>query len=124
MEEDILTKLFAEELETGYETVNHYYGEYIEKIEEPDDIKEFAETLAEELRDDYGGALSEDERSKFHYALMFNSMTIAWKRMVKHQIKEGEVEEKFFDEDDLDITKGLVSNEHYTKMKEGLDVHE
>ena len=53
---------------------------------------------------------------------MFNSMTIAWKRMVKHQIKEGEEEEEFFDEDDLDINKGLVINEHYTKMKEGLDI--
>ena len=50
---------------------------------------------------------------------MFNSMTIAWKRMVKHKIKEGELEEEDYDEDDLDITKGLVSNEHYTKMEKG-----
>ena len=92
----------AEELGEGYETVNQYYGSHIEEIEEPDDIKEFAETLAEELRDDYGGALSEDERSKFHYALMFNSMTIAWKRMLKHQIKEGEEDEESYKEDDLD----------------------
>ena len=72
----------------GYETVNQYYGSYIEKIEEPHDIKEFAENLAEELRQDYGGELSEDERSKFHYALMYNSMTIAYKRMLKEQVKE------------------------------------
>lgn len=123
MKQDILTKLFAEELGEGYETVNQYYGSYIEEIEEPDDIKEFAETLAEELRQDYGGELSEDERSKFHYALMFNSMTIAYKRMLKQLIKDGDQEEEDWDEDDLDITKGLVSNEHYTKMLEGLDVH-
>ena len=113
MKQDILTKLFAEELGEGYETVNQYYGSYIEEIEEPDDIKEFAETLAEELRQDYGGELSEDVRSKFHYALMFNSMTIAYKRMMKHQIQEGEEEEEFIDEDELDETKGLVSNVHY-----------
>jgi hypothetical protein len=56
--------------------------------------------------------------------LMFNSMTIAWKNMVKHQIKEGEEREEDFDKDELDITKGLVSNEHYTKMNDGVDVHE
>ena len=112
MKQDILTKLFAEELDGDYETINQSYESYIEKIEEPDDIKEFAETLAEELRQDYGGELSEDERSKFHFALMFNSMTIAYKRMMKHQIQEGE-EEEFFDEDELDETKGLVSNVHY-----------
>ena len=116
MEQDILTKLFAEELGEGNETVNQYYGSHIEEIEEPDDIKEFAETLAEELRDDYGGALSEDERSKFHYALMFNSMTIAWKRMLKHQIKEGEEDEESYKEDDLDETKGLVHNQHYNEL--------
>ena len=124
MEPDILNKLFTEELGESEELVNDYYGSFIVEIEEPDDIMVFAETLAEELRQDYGGKLSEDERSKFHYALMFNSMTIAWKRMVKHKIKEGELEEEDYDEDDLDITKGLVSNEHYTKMEEGLDVHE
>jgi hypothetical protein len=59
------------------------------------------------------GELSEDERSKFHFALMFNSMTIAYKRMMKHQIQEGEEKEEFFDEDELDETKGLVSNVHY-----------
>ena len=124
-EEDILTKLFAEELgDESYETINDYYGNFIEEIEDTDDIKVFAETLSEELRDDYGGKLSEDERSKFHYALMFNSMTIAWKNMVKHQIKEGEEREEDFDKDELDITKGLVSNEHYTKMNDGVDVHE
>ena len=123
-EEDILTKLFAEELGDSYELVNDYYGKFIEEIEDTDDIKVFAETLSEELRDDYGGKLSEDERSKFHYALMFNSMTIAWKNMVKHQIKEGEEREEDFDKDELDITKGLVSNEHYTKMNDGVDVHE
>ena len=124
MEPDILNKFFAEELGESEELINDYYGSFIEDIEEPDDIKVFAETLTEYLREDYGGELSEDERSKFHYALMFNSMTIAWKRMLKHQIQEGEREEEDFDEDDLDITKGLVSNEHYTKMEEGLDVHE
>ncbi len=112
MKQDILTKLFAEELDGDYETINQSYESYIEEIEEPDDIKEFAETLAEELRQDYGGELSEDERSKFHYALMFNSMTIAYKRMMKHQIQEGE-EEEFIDKDELDETKGLVSNVHY-----------
>ena len=123
MEPDILNKLFAEELGESEELINDYYGSFIEEIEEPDDIKVFAETLTEYLRDSYAGKLSEDERSKFHYALMFNSMTIAWKRMLKHQIQECE-EEEFIDEDDLDITKGLVSNEHYNKMEDGLDVHE
>jgi len=112
MKQDILTKLFAEELDGDYETINQSYESYIEKIEEPDDIKEFAETLAEELRQDYGGESSEDERSKFHYALMFNSMTIAYKRMMKHLIQEGE-EEESIDKDELDETKGLVSNVHY-----------
>ena len=123
MEPDILNKLFAEELGESEELINDYYGRFIEEIEDTDDIKVFAETLTEELRDDYGGELSEDERSKFHYALMFNSMTIAYKRMMKQWIKDGDREEEDFDEDDLDITKGLVSNEHYTKMLEGLDVH-
>ena len=124
-EEDILTKLFAEELgDESYETINDYYGRFIDEIEDTNDIKVFAETLTEYLREDYGGKLSEDERSKFHYALMFNSMTIAWKNMVKHQIKEGEEREEDFDKDELDITKGLVSNEHYTKMNDGVDVHE
>ena len=122
-EPDILIKLFGDELGESDELINDYYGRFIEEIEDMDDIKVFAETLTEELRDDYGGKLSEDERSKFHYALMFNSMTIAWKRMMKQWIKDGDREEEEFDEDDLDITKGLVSNEHYTKMLEGLDVH-
>ena len=124
-EEDILTKLFAEELgDESYETINDYYGNFIEEIEDTDDIKVFAETLSEELRDDYGGKLSEDERSKFHYALMFNSMTIAWAKMLNQQIKDGVLRKDNFDKDELDITKGLVSNEHYTKMKEGLDINE
>ena len=113
MKQNILTKIFSEELDGDHETINQSYESHIEKIEEPDDIKEFAETLAEELRQDYGGELSEDERSKFHFALMFNSMTIAYKRMMKHQIQEGEEKEEFFDEDELDETKGLVSNVHY-----------
>ena len=46
MKQDILTKLFAEELDGDYETINQSYESYIKKIEEPDDIKEFAETLA------------------------------------------------------------------------------
>ena len=122
-EPDILIKLFGDELGESDELINDYYGRFIEEIEDTDDIKVFAETLTEELRDDYGGKLSEDERSKFHYALMFNSMTIAYKRMLKQLIKDGDQEEEDWDEDDLDITKGLVSNEHYTKMLEGLDVH-
>ena len=123
-EEDILTKLFAGELGEGYELVDDYYGSYIEEIEDTDDIKVFAETLSKELGRDYGGKLSEDERSKFHYALMFNSMTIAWAKMLNQQIKDGVLRKDNFDKDELDITKGLVSNEHYTKMKEGLDVNE
>ena len=124
-EEDILTKLFAEELgNESYETINDYYGSFIEEIEDTEDIKLFAETLTEELRDDYGGKLSEDERSKFHYALMFNSMTIAWAKMLNQQIKDGVLRKDDFDKDELDITKGLVRNENYTKMKEGLDVNE
>jgi len=123
-EEDILTKLFAGELGEGYELVDDYYGSYIEEIEDTGDIKVFAETLSKELGRDYGGKLSEDERSKFHHSLMFNSMTIAWKKMLKHQIKDGVLRKDEFDKDELDITKGLVSNEHYTKMKEGVDVHE
>jgi len=43
-------------------------------------------------------------------------MTIAWKRMVLHKIKEGEEREEDFDKDELDITKGLVSNEHYNEL--------
>jgi len=120
----ILTEYFADELGESYELTDGYYGRFIEEIEDTDDILTFAENLTEDLRDDYGGKLSEDERSKFHYALMFNSMTIAWKNMVKHQIKEGEEREEDFDKDELDITKGLVSNEHYTKMNDGVDVHE
>ena len=128
MEQDILTKFFAEELGEDYETINQYYEIFIEKIEEPDDIKEFAETITEYLKkkplppgfdtqtiffDD--GFNSEDERTKYHYAWMFNSMTIAWKRMLKHQIKEGEEKEESFDEYELDETKGLVSNVHYER---------
>ena len=55
---------------------------------------------------------------------MFNSMTIAWAKMLNHQIKDGVLRKDDFDKDVLDITKGLVSNENYTKMKEGLDVNE
>ena len=123
-EEDILTELFSKEIGDSYELVNDYYGKFIEEIEDTDDIKIFAETLSEELRDDYGGKLSEDERSKFHYALMFNSMTIAWAKMLNQQIKDGVLRKDNFDKDELDITKGLVSNEHYTKMNDGVDVHE
>jgi len=112
----ILTEYFADELGESYELTDGYYGRFIEEIEDTDDILTFAENLTEDLRDDYGGKLSEDERSKFHYALMFNSMTIAWKRMVLHKIKEGEEREEDFDKDELDITKGLVSNEHYNEL--------
>jgi len=121
MEQDILTKIFAEELGESYETVNDYYGSYIEEIEDSDDIKVFAKTLTEELRQDYGGELSEKERSKFHYALMFNSMTIAWKRMNKHNIKTGKEEEDCIEEDGLDETKGLVKNKHYDELQFNLD---
>ena len=120
----ILTEYFADELGESYELTDSYYGRFIEEIEDTDDILTFAENLTEDLRDDYGGKLSEDERSKFHYALMFNSMTIAWAKMLNQQIKDGVLRKDNFDKDELDITKGLVSNEHYTKMKEGVDVHE
>ena len=65
MEPDILNKLFAEELGESEELINDYYGSFIEDIEEPDDIKVFAETLTEYLREDYGGELSEDERGPY-----------------------------------------------------------
>ena len=112
----ILTEYFADELGESYELTDGYYGRFIEEIEDTDDILTFAENLTEDLRDDYGGKLSEDERSKFHHALMFNSMTIAWKNMVKHQIKDGVLRKDEFDKDELDITKGLVSNEHYNEL--------
>ena len=43
-------------------------------------------------------------------------MTIAWKEKLKLKIQEGE-EEESFDEDDLDVTKGLVYNEDYIKNR-------
>ena len=45
MEQDILTKLFAEELGEGYETVNQYYGSHIEEIEEPDAARRIGEPV-------------------------------------------------------------------------------
>ena len=48
---------------------------------------------------------------------MFNSMTIAWKEKLKFKIQEGVEEEESFDEDDLDVTKGLVYNEDYIKNR-------
>ncbi len=77
VEEDTLIKHFAIELEQDYATVENFYGEYIEAIEDEDDIPQFAETLTDVLAVDYGGDLNEDDRAKFHYDLMFNSMTIA-----------------------------------------------
>ena len=44
-------------------------------------------------------------------------MTIAWKEKLKFKIQEGEEEKESFDEDDLDVTKGLVYNEDYIKNR-------
>ena len=83
--EDTLIKHFAIELGNDYETVENFYGEYIEAIEDEDDIPQFAETLTDVLAEDYGGDLNEEDRAKFHYDLMFNSMTIAWEKMMKEE---------------------------------------
>jgi hypothetical protein len=85
MEEDTLIKHFAIELGNDYETVENFYGEYIEAIEDEDDIPQFAETLTDVLAADYGGDLNEEDRAKFHYDLMFNSMTIAWGKMMEEE---------------------------------------
>ena len=83
--EDTLIKHFAIELGNDYETVENFYGEYIEAIEDEDDIPQFAETLTDVLAEDYGGDLNEEDRAKFHYDLMFNSMTIAWEKMMEEE---------------------------------------
>ncbi len=85
VEEDTLIKHFAIELGNDYETVENFYGEYIEAIEDEDDIPQFAETLTDVLAADYGGDLNEEDRAKFHYDLMFNSMTIAWGKMMEEE---------------------------------------
>ena len=85
VEEDTLIKHFAEELGNDYETVENFYGEYIESIEDEDDIPQFAETLTDVLEADYGGDLNEEDRAKFHYDLMFNSMTVAWEKMLEEE---------------------------------------
>ena len=85
MVEDTLTKHFAIELESDYETVENYYGHHIETIEDEEDIEYFAEVLADELQADYDGDLNEEDRAKFHYDLMFNSMTIAWEKMMEEE---------------------------------------
>ena len=48
-EEDILTKLFAEELGYSYELVYGYYGRSIEEIEDTDDIHVFTEICTEDI---------------------------------------------------------------------------
>jgi len=109
-EEDYLIKHFADVLGSDYDTVEGYYGEHIEAIEDTPDIEHFAEVLTDELQADYGGDLNEDDRAKFHYALMFNSMTIAWKRMLKEDM------DPEFDDcsgDELDETKGLIDNKDW-----------
>ena len=111
-DEDILTKHFADALGSDYATAKGYYGEWIAAIEDKSDIKQFAEDLTEELQADYAGDLNEEERAKFHYALMFNTMTIAWKRMLKEEITTDWDKEQY-SEDDLDETKGLVSNKDW-----------
>jgi hypothetical protein len=103
--DDALVRYFAEELGDNYEIVNKYYGSYIEKIEDSADISVFAETLAEDLRPDYSGDLSEEERYKFHYDLMFNCMTLAWKKMLNEQIKKGEITEEEYNDFDFDDIK-------------------
>ena len=103
--DDALVRYFAEELGDNYEIVNKYYGSYIEKIEDSADISVFAETLAEDLRPDYSGDLSEEERYKFHYDLMFNCMTLAWKKMLNEQIKKGEITEEEYTDFDFDDIK-------------------
>ena len=85
VEEDTLIKHFAIELGNDYKTVENFYGEYIEAIEDEDDIPQFAETLTDVLASDYGGDLNEEDRAKFHYDLMFNSMTIAWGKMMEEE---------------------------------------
>jgi len=85
MEEDTLIKHFAIELGNDYETVENFYGEYIEAIEDEDDIHQFAETLTDVLAEDYGGDLNEQDRANFHYDLMFNSMTVAWQKMMEEE---------------------------------------
>jgi hypothetical protein len=111
--EDILIKHFATVLGSDYETADGYYGEWITDIEDRTDITRFAETLTEELQADYDGDLDEENRAEFHYALMFNTMTIAWKRMVNEQISTGEEEAEWHSPDDLDETKGLISNKDW-----------
>ena len=66
-------------------TVENYYGHHIETIEDEEDIEYFAEVLADELQADYSGDLNEEDRAKFHYDLMFNSMTIAWEKMMEEE---------------------------------------
>jgi hypothetical protein len=85
MVEDTLIKHFAIALGSDYETVENYYGHHIELIEDEADIKHFAEVLADELQADYDGDLNEEDRAKFHYDLMFNSMTIAWGKMMEEE---------------------------------------
>tara|TARA_B110000908_G_scaffold3566_1_gene4694 strand:+ start:5168 stop:5428 length:261 start_codon:yes stop_codon:yes gene_type:complete len=82
---DILIKHFAIALEADYETVENYYGHHIEIIEVQADIEYFAEVLADELQADYDGDLNEDDRAKFHYDLMFDSMSIAWEKMMEEE---------------------------------------
>ena len=54
-----LIKHFADVLGSDYDTVEGYYGEHIEAIEDTPDIEHFAEVLTDELQADYGGDLNE-----------------------------------------------------------------
>jgi len=118
---DILIKHFADVLGSDYETVEGYYGEHIACVEEEFMITNFAETLTEDLQADYDGDLDEDDRAEFHYALMFNTMTIAWKRMLKEDKANSDKDADEFgferglplSEDVLDETKGLISNKDW-----------
>ena len=85
VEEDTLIKHFAIALGSDYETVENYYGHHIEIIEDEADIEHFAEVLADELQADYSGDLNEEDRAKFHYDLMFDSMSIAWEKMMEEE---------------------------------------
>jgi len=85
MKQDILNKLFAEELGQSAALINDYYGSFIAEMDSLEDIAHFAEQLTEELRDDYTGELPEDERAKYHHALMLDAMTNAWNRMEMYE---------------------------------------
>ena len=113
--EDRLIKHFADALGSDYELVANYYGEHIAVVEEDYMIKDFAELMTEELQAEYGGDLNEEDRAKFHYALMFNTMTIAWKRMLREEMDDWDHANPGtrYSEEALDETKGLISNKDW-----------